>query len=62
VSVASTWDDFGLDPLDRVEVLLAVEEEFGVIIPDDTSNAIENITQTVEKNRNLGKSARREER
>ncbi len=62
MSVASTWDDFGLDPLDRVEVLLAVEEEFGVIIPDDTSNAIENITQTVEKNRNLGKSARREER
>ena len=50
MSVASTWDDFGLDPLDRVEVLLAVEEEFGVIIPDDTSNAIENITQTVEKN------------
>lgn len=62
MSVASTWDDFGLDPLDRVEVLLAVEEEFGVIIPDDTSNAIENITQTVEKNKNLGKSARREER
>ena len=48
VSATSTWDDFGLDPLDRVEVLLAVEEEFGVIIPDDTSNAIENVSQTIE--------------
>lgn len=32
---ANVFDDLGADSLDRVELCLAVEEEFDVSIPDD---------------------------
>ena len=31
---SSLWDDLGADELDLVEIIMAVEEEFGVVIPD----------------------------
>ena len=32
---ASLIDDLGTDSLDRVELIMACEEEFGIEIPDD---------------------------
>ncbi len=39
---ASFIDDLGADSLDTVELVMALEEEFGVEIPDDDA---ENITK-----------------
>jgi len=47
VTVNSTWDQFGLDELDRVEVLLEVEEEFGEIIPDEVADNIQSAQEAV---------------
>lgn len=48
VTVNSTWDQFGLDELDKVEVLLEVEEEFGEIIPDEVADNIGSAKETVD--------------
>ena len=32
-------EDLGMDSLDHVEVTMAVEEEFGISIPDERANA-----------------------
>jgi len=37
---ASFIDDLGADSLDTVELVMAVEEEFGVEIPDDAAEKI----------------------
>lgn len=34
-SSASLANDLGADPLDYVEIVIALEEEFGIEIPDD---------------------------
>ena len=33
----STFDDLGFDSLDRVEVLMALEDEFGEEVPDEVA-------------------------
>merc|ERR1712146_194765 len=38
VSTTTKWDDLGFDELDKVEVLLEVEDEFSHIIPDDEAD------------------------
>ena len=35
VTVDSTFEDLGMDSLDRVNLLFALEEEFGISIPDE---------------------------
>jgi len=35
VTVDSTFEDLGMDSLDRVNLLFALEEEFGITIPDE---------------------------
>eukprot|EP00927_Polykrikos_kofoidii_P055619 TRINITY_DN49834_c0_g1_i1.p1 TRINITY_DN49834_c0_g1~~TRINITY_DN49834_c0_g1_i1.p1 ORF type:complete len:174 (-),score=34.99 TRINITY_DN49834_c0_g1_i1:495-1016(-) len=47
VSPSTTWDELGFDELDKVEVLLEVEEEFSHIIPDDTADAIQSVEGTI---------------
>mmetsp|Transcript_37443 Transcript_37443/g.87025 ORF Transcript_37443/g.87025 Transcript_37443/m.87025 type:complete len:150 (-) Transcript_37443:54-503(-) len=48
VTVATKWDDLGFDDLDRVEVLLEVEDEFEHVIPDDISEKISSVQESVE--------------
>mmetsp|Transcript_27634 Transcript_27634/g.76484 ORF Transcript_27634/g.76484 Transcript_27634/m.76484 type:complete len:144 (+) Transcript_27634:80-511(+) len=48
VTSATTWNDLGLDELDRIEVLLEVEEEFGHTIPDNVADDIQSVSQTVQ--------------
>lgn len=40
--------DLGLDSLDTVEVVMAIEEEFSVEIPDNDADAIQSVQQAVE--------------
>lgn len=48
VSPASHFEkDLGLDSLDVVELVMALEEEFGVEIPDAEADKISSITDAV---------------
>ncbi|KZV99069.1 acyl carrier protein [Exidia glandulosa HHB12029] len=42
---ASFSNDLGLDSLDAVEVVMAIEEEFGIEIPDAEADAISTVQQ-----------------
>lgn len=45
---ASFVDDLGADSLDTVELVMALEEEFGTNIPDEEAEKITTIQQAVE--------------
>lgn len=40
--------DLGFDSLDMVEFVMAVEEEFDISVPDDTSEKIKTVGQAIE--------------
>jgi acyl carrier protein len=44
---ASFTEDLGADSLDLVELVMALEEEFGVDIPDDEVNAIKTVGDAI---------------
>ncbi|CAD7963428.1 unnamed protein product [Amoebophrya sp. A120] len=48
VTISTTWDALGFDEFDRVEVLLEVEEAFGVTIPDEEADAIGSVKETLD--------------
>ena len=41
-------DDLGLDSLDIVEVVMAIEDDFAIEIPDQESDKIKSIAEAVE--------------
>ena len=45
---SSFVDDLGADSLDTVELVMALEEEFGTEIPDDDAEKITTVQQAVE--------------
>jgi len=47
-SDASFVDDLGADSLDTVELVMALEEEFGTEIPDEQAEKITTIQQAVD--------------
>ena len=46
-SDASLIDDLGADSLDLVEVIMALEEQFDIEIPDEEAEGIETLSQAV---------------
>ena len=44
---ASFIDDLGADSLDTVELVMALEEEFGIEIPDDAAESIQTVGDAV---------------
>ena len=48
VESASFIDDLGADSLDTVELVMAVEEEFGCEIPDDAAEKILTIKDAID--------------
>ncbi len=44
---AAFVDDLGADSLDVVELVMAVEEEFGMEIPDEDAEKITNVSEVV---------------
>ena len=47
VEAASFIEDLGADSLDTVELVMAVEEEFGIEIPDDAAEKITTVSQAI---------------
>ncbi len=47
VSEASFIDDLGADSLDIVELVMAIEEEWGLEIPDDDAEKIQTIQDAI---------------
>jgi acyl carrier protein len=45
---ASFVDDLGADSLDTVELVMALEEEFGIEIPDEDAEKITKVREAVE--------------
>ncbi len=48
VSPASTFQQLGIDSLDGLNILFALEEEFGVDVPDDAGKQFASVNQIVE--------------
>lgn len=44
---ASFTDELGADSLDQVELILALEEEFGIEIPDEDAEKIHTVGEAV---------------
>ena len=47
VPEASFVDDLGADSLDTVELVMAVEEEFGIEIPDEDAEKIQTVGDAI---------------
>jgi acyl carrier protein len=45
---AAFVDDLGADSLDIVELVMALEEEFGISIPDENAEKIKNVGDAVD--------------
>jgi acyl carrier protein len=48
VSSASFVDDLGADSLDQVELIMAMEEEFDVSIPDEDAEKITTVQNAID--------------
>ncbi len=48
VETASLKDDLGADSLDAVEIIMDIEDEFGVQIEDDQAESIKTVKDLVE--------------
>ena len=44
---ASFVDDLGADSLDTVELVMALEEEFGIEIPDEDAEKMKNVGEAI---------------
>ncbi len=47
VAEASFVDDLGADSLDTVELVMALEEEFGIEIPDEDAEKIQTVGDAI---------------
>ena len=45
VETASFIDDLGADSLDTVELVMALEEEFNISVPDDKAEELKTVAQ-----------------
>jgi acyl carrier protein len=48
VTVDSTFEELGIDSMDAVEILFALENEFDISIPDEEVKSVRNVRQMVE--------------
>jgi acyl carrier protein len=53
VSLDSTLEDLGLDSLDQLNLLFALESDFNISIPDDEAKSIRTVREMVEGVRKL---------
>lgn len=48
VTIDSRFEDLGLDSMDAVNIMFALEDKFDITIPDESAKQIRNIRQMVE--------------
>jgi len=47
VTIDSEFEELGIDSMDAVEILFALENEFDITIPDDEVRSVRNVRQMV---------------
>jgi acyl carrier protein len=58
ILTASFVDDLGADSLDQVELIMAMEEEFDITIPDEDAEKIATVQHAIDYiNKALGKKS-----
>lgn len=53
ISLDSTFEQLKIDSLDGINIVFAIENEFGISIPDDGVQNLHSVQQTVEGVRDL---------
>jgi acyl carrier protein len=48
VTIDSEFQQLGIDSMDAVEILFALENEFDITIPDDEARSVRNVRQMCE--------------
>lgn len=48
ITIDSTFEELGIDSLDGVNILFALENEFNINIPDDKVEGVRSVRQMVE--------------
>ena len=48
ITLDSSYEELGIDSLDGVNILFALENEFDITIPDEAAKEIRGVRQTVE--------------
>ncbi len=48
VTIDSSFEELGIDSMDGVNILFALENEFNITIPDDAAKQIRNVRQMME--------------
>ncbi len=48
ITIDSTFEELGIDSLDGINILFALENEFNLNIPDDAARTIRNVRQMIE--------------
>ncbi|MBT3827692.1 acyl carrier protein [bacterium] len=48
IKVGATLENLGVDSLDRVELIMQIEEKFGVALDDVTAEKLETVDQFVD--------------
>lgn len=46
-SADTTWEEINADSLDLVEIVMAIEDEFDISIPDDAVSAMQSMSDLV---------------
>lgn len=46
-SMDTTWEEINADSLDLVEIVMAIEDEFDISIPDDAVSSMQNMNDLV---------------
>ncbi len=48
VTETATFEELGADSLDNIEIVMAVEEEFELSIPDEEAEAVKSVSQAID--------------
>ena len=48
ISIDSSFEELGIDSMDGVNILFALENEFNITIPDEAAKQIRNVRQMIE--------------
>ena len=53
ITTATTFEQLGIDSLDAAELLFTLEDDFGIVIPDDKAQSMRSVGQVVDALRGL---------
>ena len=49
IRAESTFDELGIDSLDRINILFELENEFNIDVPDDEARSIKSVQGIIER-------------